>query len=124
MKDRIKAVRLEAGLTQKEFAERIGVIRNYVYVLETGRGAPSSAVIREICRQFGVRESWLVSGEGEMHYPLTPAADASERVRRLMVDAPNSTAAAVISSLVALDPRGPEWEAIGAILRSIQAKSQ
>lgn len=124
MKDRIKAVRLEAGLTQKEFAERIGVIRNYVYVLETGRGAPSSAVIREICRQFGVREKWLMSGDGEMHYSLTPAEDAAVRVQRLLVDSPNSTAAAVISSLIALDPRGPEWETIGALLRSIQEKSK
>ena len=121
MKDRIKAVRLDAGLTQKAFAERINVRSNYVYILETGRGAASPAVVREICRQFAVREQWLRTGEGDMHYNTTPALDAADRVRRLMVDHPESTAAAVVSALVSLDPLGPEWEMIGGLLQSIQA---
>lgn len=119
MKERIKQVRLDAGLTQKQMADRIGVKPNYVYMMETGRNVPSPATVREICRQFFVREPWLRGGEGQMHYDATPAIECADRVRRLMVDAPGSTAAAVISALVRLDPAGPEWELISSLLSNI-----
>lgn len=122
MKERIKQIRLEAGLTQAAFAARIGVKMNHVSFIETGRRVPSSATIREICRQFSVREDWLREGTGEMHYDLTPALDAADRVRRLLVDAPTSTAASVIFALATLDPAGPEWEVIASLLDRINER--
>ncbi len=119
--ERIRAIRKDAGLTQTEFAERIGVKMNQVSFYENGRRAPSAATAREICRQFQVREHWLRTGEGEMHVDMTPAMQAADRVRRLLVDAPSSTAGAVIAALVKLDPAGPEWEAIAKVLRDISS---
>lgn len=118
--DRVRKVRMDARMTQAEFAGKINVIGNHVSFMENGRRTPSPAVVREICRQFGVRERWLSDGLGEPYRDLTPAMDASERVRHLMVDRPDSTAAAVISALIALDPDGPEWQRIGEFLDSIQ----
>ena len=66
MQERIRIIRKNAGLTQAEFAERIGVKANTVTSYETGLRIPSDAVIISICREFSISESWLRTGEGEM----------------------------------------------------------
>jgi len=123
LKDRVRMIRDEAGMTRAAFAAKIGYESpNAVYSIETGIRGVSDAAVREICRQFSVREEWLRTGAGEMHRDLTPAMEAADRVRRLLVDAPSSTAGIVISALVELDPAGPEWAAIGFVLRRITDK--
>lgn len=124
MKDRIKAIREDADLTQKEFADRIGVTMNYVYMMESGRREPSVATAREICRQFAIDAHWLQTGEGPMHSAVSGAAEAAAAVSRLLEEEPDSTAAVVISELLALNPHGPEWEAIGALLQRIAARTK
>ena len=74
MKDRIKTLRKEFGLSQKDFAERIGVSRDNIASYETGRRVPSDAVSELICREFGVSKDWLLTGDGEMRVP--EASDA------------------------------------------------
>lgn len=67
MKDRIKCVRIDAGLTQAKFAERLGLKRNSVANYEIGRNTPLDAIINSICREFNVNEEWLRTGQGEMY---------------------------------------------------------
>lgn len=64
MKDRIKSIRKKLGITQQEMADRIGIKRNTVANYETGRNEPIDAVVSLICREFGVNEVWLRTGEG------------------------------------------------------------
>lgn len=64
--ENIKRVRNEERLTQQEFADRIGVKRNTVATYEMGRSEPSDSAVMLICREFGVNEKWLRTGEGEM----------------------------------------------------------
>lgn len=64
MKDRIKAIRKNLGITQQEMADRIGIKRNTIANYEIGRNVPIDAVISLICREFGVNEVWLRTGEG------------------------------------------------------------
>lgn len=66
MNDRIKEIRKSEGLTQVEFAKRIGLSRNYIGLIEIGKRAPSDRTIFDICRVFSVNEKWLRTGEGEM----------------------------------------------------------
>ena len=66
MNERIKKLRKALGLTQQEFADRIGTKRTNIAKYETGTNIPSSAVIPLICREFNVNETWLRTGEGEM----------------------------------------------------------
>lgn len=67
MNDRIKQVRVSAGKTQIEFAEAIGLTKNFISLLENGNREPSDRTIADICRVFGADEVWLRTGEGEMH---------------------------------------------------------
>ena len=71
LKDRIKAVRESAKLSQSRFAEQIHVKQPTVAGYESGRSAPGDAIIASICRLYGVNELWLRYGDGEMHQPLT-----------------------------------------------------
>ena len=66
MNERIKKLRKALGLTQQEFAERLGIKRNTVANYETDRNTPIDAVISLICREFDVNEEWLRTGEGDM----------------------------------------------------------
>ena len=71
MNERIKELRKALGLTQQDFAERIGVKRNTIAQYEIGRNPPIDAVITSICREFNVSESWLRGGTGEMFIERT-----------------------------------------------------
>ncbi len=77
MKDRIKKIRKAVGLTQKEFAEKLGLKQNTIATYEMGRISVSDAVIISICREFGINEVWLRTGEGgdENMYKKLPDED-------------------------------------------------
>lgn len=66
MNDRLKQVRIAAGKTQTEFAEAIGLTKNFICLLENGKREPSDRTIRDICHIFKVDEVWLRTGVGEM----------------------------------------------------------
>ncbi len=66
MKDRIKAVRKAAKLTQKEFGNYIGASRSMVASYEGGAVIPSDTIIELICMKFQISRLWLKTGEGPM----------------------------------------------------------
>lgn len=74
MSERIKRIRKMLDLTQQEFADRIGIKRNTIANYESGRNEPVDSVISLICREYGVNEIWLRTGEGEMFTP-NPATE-------------------------------------------------
>lgn len=45
----LKSVRTALGLSQKAFAERIGIVPNYYYKLEEGSRRPSRKVYQQMC---------------------------------------------------------------------------
>lgn len=69
MNERIKQVRRSLGITQQEFAERIGLKQNSIALIESGKRNTSDLVILAICREFKVNEGWLRYGEGKMNKP-------------------------------------------------------
>ena len=69
MKDRVKTLRKTLGLTQREFADRIGMKPNTVATDEMGRSIPSDPAINNICKEFRVSEMWLRTDSGEMFLP-------------------------------------------------------
>ena len=78
MKDRIKKIRKESGLTQVDFGERIGVKGNTITNYENGLRTPTDAVILSICREFDVNEEWLRNGTGEMFVQKSKDEQISE----------------------------------------------
>ncbi|MCI8489027.1 MAG: helix-turn-helix transcriptional regulator [Lachnospiraceae bacterium] len=72
MNERIKQLRKTLGMTQQEFAEKIGVKRNTIAQYEIGRNEPIESVINLICKQYNINIDWLKNGSGEMF--VAPAA--------------------------------------------------
>ena len=62
MNSRIKMIRQNEGLTQSQFADKIGLSRNYVAMIEIGQREPSDRTISDICRIFDIQEDWLKHG--------------------------------------------------------------
>ena len=70
MNERIKELRKILELNQTDFGNRIGIKQGSVAAYESGARTPIDAVIISICREFGVNEEWLRTGEGEMFFKL------------------------------------------------------
>lgn len=66
MEKRIKELRKALGLTQSEFAEKVGLTRSSLQKLESGINGPSNSTLVAMCHTFGVSRSWLENGTGEM----------------------------------------------------------
>ena len=62
--DRIREVRKHLGLTQREFADRLGIKGPYVSELEKGKKYPSGQLIHNIWLTFSLNREWLENGEG------------------------------------------------------------
>ena len=54
MRNRVKELREKAGLTQKELGERVGVSRQAVIAVETGRFDPSLWLAHDLAKFFGI----------------------------------------------------------------------
>lgn len=78
MNERIRILRKTLGLTQQEFADKLGISRGNIGAYEVGKSSPSDAGIALICREFGVREEWLRGGEGEMLAERTRSEQIAE----------------------------------------------
>ena len=65
MHTRISHVIRNSGLTKTDFAKRLGLSQPFVSKICTGDSNPSDRTITDICREFGVNEVWLRTGEGE-----------------------------------------------------------
>lgn len=100
MKDRIKAIRKELGLTQEKFADRLGVKRNTIATYEIGRNEPIDAVISLICREFNVNEEWLRTGEGEMFRQLPEEEEVASLVSELLEDGEDNPLYGVILEIM------------------------
>jgi putative transcriptional regulator len=55
MKNRLRVLRAEKGWSQAELAERLGVARQSVNAIETGKFDPSLPLAFRIGRLFGMR---------------------------------------------------------------------
>ena len=64
--ERIKILRKEKCLSMEDFGAIIGMCKSAVSRIENGVNGTTDQTIRSICREFGVNEQWLRTGEGEM----------------------------------------------------------
>lgn len=124
MKDRIKTVRASAKLTQADFAEKIGLSRNYIAQVEMGIRDLSDRAIRDICREFSINEEWLRTGNGEMKTENSTAIEISEAVRRVLSDKPASFQSALITVLMRFEEEGNQWHVMEEIFDRVKEEME
>lgn len=94
------------GMNKSEFARNINVTPAYISKLSKSlESVPSDRTIADICREFGVSETWLRTGEGEMFLPV----DADEELAQVLAEiklSDDQLIKAIIKSYWKLDDAG------------------
>ena len=120
--DRIKEIRKIKKMNQIEFGEKIGVKQSSMASYENGSRQPVDAVIRSICREFNVNESWLRTGEGNPFVEKDRDQQIEEMVDEIMVEKPEDFRRRFVRALAALDADG--WAALERFIDSISETSK
>lgn len=121
MGDRIKALRQSLGLTQQEFAEKIGIKRGAIANYEIGRNI-SDVVINSICMTYNVSEHWLRTGEGEMFVQIARSDEVMDFVGRAMLGEENNFKQRFLLALARLPEE--RWKDIEDFARQITAENK
>lgn len=74
MKNRIKEIRTSAGLSMQAFAERLNLSKGAISLWESGERNIPQKMVKVISKEFGINETWLLTGEGEMKAPPSKEA--------------------------------------------------
>lgn len=82
--ERIKQLRKTLGLTQTEFGARVGLSRDAMANIETGRVEPKALAINMICAEYNVREEWLRNGTGDMFRVMDAGDHLAELAGRIL----------------------------------------
>ena len=81
MNERIKHLRKNVlALSQKDFADKLGLSENFVWMVEKGARVPSDRTISDICRIFDIQEDWLRHGLEPMRAAKSKEEEISELV--------------------------------------------
>lgn len=117
MDERIKSIRKALGLTQQEFADRLGIQRSTIAQYETGRNNPIDAVVSLICREYNVDEVWLRTGVGEMFRPRTREDDIAAFFGQVLGGRCTDFQRRMVSVLSRLS--AAEWELLEAKIKEL-----
>lgn len=114
MNERIRNIRKALGLTQTEFAEKLGIKQNSLANIEIGRRNASNPLVLCICREFGVNLDYLLHGEEPMFAPRD--VTALEKIDQYLTG-DNPFVRAVFVELANLSEK--EWEVLYKFMRKV-----
>lgn len=105
---RIAAVIQASGLTKTAFAERLNVSQSFISRLAIGASVPSDRTIVDICREFGVSEQWLRTGQGEMFLRLSREEEITKFAMSIVRNPDSEFQRRFVSVLAQLTPE--QWQ--------------
>lgn len=120
MNDRIALVRKATGLTQEKFGERLGLSRNFMWMIENGTRIPSDRTIGDICREFNVNETWLRTGEGEMFIQIPESEKIAAFLADITATECDDFKRRFIEMLAELEPE--DWKLLERMAEKLQKK--
>ncbi|MHC1697546.1 MAG: helix-turn-helix domain-containing protein [Geobacteraceae bacterium] len=100
MNERLKAVRLNKGLSQKEISEVLGIGLRSWQQYELGTSIPGGKVLESLLLKLRVNINWLLSGSGQMYF----AEGDVDYDRELMIQAITSLESCLVKKGIRLDP--------------------
>ena len=114
---RISAVIRASGLTKTAFGERLNVSQSHVSRLANGETAPSDRTIVDICREFGVSEHWLRTGEGEMFVRLSREEEITKFLMTVIRDPDSEFQRQLLATMAKLEPA--QWKLMEQMLDNL-----
>lgn len=116
---RIAAVIKACGLTKTAFAERLKVSQQHISRLAKD-GTPSDRTIVDICREFGVSEHWLRTGEGEMFVRLSREEEITKFTMSIIRDPDSEFQRQLLATMAKLEPA--QWKLMEQMLDDLIAQ--
>lgn len=117
MNERIRALIKALKIKQAEFAQRLGVSRPFVSELCSGAKNPSDRTISDICREFGVNEHWLRTGEGEMFSRLSREEEIAKFMTTVIRDPDSEFQRRFLETMAKLEPA--QWKLMEQMLDNL-----
>ena len=108
MNERVKLLRKTLDLTMEKFGDRLGVKKNSISQIESGKNSLTEQMIKSICREFDVDEEWLRNGTGSMFIERTRDEEIAKFIGTIQSVEDDSFMKKFISMLAKLDES--EWK--------------
>lgn len=118
MNTRIRELRKMLGMTQQEFADRLGLKRGTITNYELGRNEPLEAVLSFICQTFCVNREWLENGTGEPFGKVNKENQLMMWAAGILRNEDNSFQRRFLSMLMSLEPS--DWKTLEKIAALLQ----
>lgn len=121
---RVKAVREAAGLSQDEFARKLGFkSRGAITNIERELTVPSENFLALVSSVFNVREQWLRTGEGDMLInPDSEGEKISAFIAQISKDDDASFRKRFVEMLAGLSPA--DWELLERMAEKLTQKKE
>lgn len=103
-------------ITQQEIADKLGLSQNFIWQIENGDRTPSDRTISDICREFGVNEVWLRTGDGEP-FQQESREEQIMRFAAQTVKGSDEFRKAFVSMLAKMD--ADDWENLGKLFAKL-----
>ncbi|MBP3487311.1 MAG: helix-turn-helix transcriptional regulator [Roseburia sp.] len=84
--ERIEMVRKEAALTQKEFADSLGITQAQLSAMERKVANPSLTLVKLISCLYAKNENWILEGEEKQYSSDGETDDARTRIEIRTID--------------------------------------
>lgn len=123
---RIKQLRKNfLKMSQEEFADAIGISRSNIGNIETGRVNVTDRNIEQICKEFGISESWLRDGVGDMIPDLSADEEYAKATTDLRIDK-DDRAMKIIVNYWKLSPENKKafWSLIDELTEGINKEKK
>lgn len=117
--ERIRQLRKEHGLTQIEFAGKVGLKKSSASRIEQEGILISEQTIQLICEQYHVRREWLVDGSGPM-YGGKETDPIMLWAEKLAAETGDSFPRRIATCFSKFSPQ--EWENFESILKKVIAE--
>lgn len=83
--EKIRALRLEKGLTQTQLADKIGLVKGSISAYEQGKKYPSVEVLIKLCTVFDVSSDYLIGLSDDMHLMKSELTDEQMTMIRNLI---------------------------------------
>ncbi len=114
---RISQIIEDSKLSKTDFAAKINVSQQYVSKLSKD-GTPSDRTLLDICREFGVSETWIRTGEGDMHITMSRSQEVAEFVGEVLKGESDTFKRRFVSMLARLDES--DWEVLEKMVEEMK----
>ena len=106
-------------MTQEDFAESVGLQRNTISLMESGKLNTSERTLNDICKVHSINKDWLLTGEGEIFQQLNENDEFSKLVGMLLAE-DDEFKKRVIKTMLELDD--DQWVTIKDVVQKLAPK--